>query len=89
MDQPTVRAKFTCTSITKWMSTARNPQTGVYEPRPVFNYKFQAVTSGSEENEKFFASTPSGSIELSSIREDSFELNKAYYLDFSLAEKTS
>ncbi len=82
-----VRAKFYCTSVTKWMSQAHNPSTGKYEPCPVFNYKFQAVTSGSDENKSFFASTPSGSIELSAIRDDLFELNKEYYLDFSLAEQ--
>ena len=82
-----VRAKFHCVSVTKWMSAAHNLETGKYEPCAVFNYKFQAVTSGSEENKKFFASTPSGTIELSAIRGDLFELSKEYYLDFSLAEQ--
>ncbi len=80
-----VRAKFTCTSVTKYMGSAFNPETKVYEQRPVYNYKFSAVTSGSEENKAFFASTPSGSIELSAIRDDLFEPGKEYYLDISPA----
>ena len=79
------RTKFTCVSVTKWMSTVENPTTKKYELRAVFNYKFCAVTFGSEENAKFFASTPSGSLEISSVREDLFELSKEYYLDFTLA----
>jgi hypothetical protein len=67
------------------MSQAHNPETGKYEPCAVFNYKFQAVTSGSDENKKFFAFTPNGNIELSAIRDDLFKLNKEYYLDFTPA----
>jgi hypothetical protein len=85
----TVRAKFYCTSITKYIGFTQNPETGKYEAAPAFNYKFQAVTSGSEENKKFFASTPSGTIELSALREDLFELNKEYYLDFTPAPMPS
>lgn len=46
------------------------------------------VTSGSDENEKFFEYTPSGSIMLSTINEEAskqFEIGKEYYVDFTPA----
>ena len=79
-----IRAKFICTSVLKTIEHVNNLVTGKYEPKPVFRYKFQAVSSGSEENKQFFASTPSGSIELAALREDLFELNQEYYIDFSI-----
>jgi len=45
------------------------------------------VTSGSPENEAFFASTPSGTIQLSLTKEEvyqQFEYGKEYYIDFTL-----
>ncbi len=80
-----VRAKFQCISVTKAMGYVTNPETGKYEPKPVHTYRFQAVASGSEENKSFFASTPSGTIELSAVRDDLFEITQEYYLDFSSA----
>jgi hypothetical protein len=71
----TVRAKFYCHSVTKMTSS----------PEPfVYSYKFSAVTSGSDENKTFWRWTPSGGIELSSIRDDLFEVGKEYYVDFTL-----
>jgi hypothetical protein len=45
------------------------------------------VSSGSEENKKFFAATPSGIIELSALKEDLFEVGKEYYVTFSPSQK--
>lgn len=74
----TIRAKFKCQSMTKTLK---------YDGLSyVYSYKFYAVTSGSEENKSFFESTPSGSIELSTVKDDIFEIGKEYYLDFGLAE---
>ena len=81
-----VRAKFSCTSVTKQMGGKYNPE-GKYESGVVYDYKFQAVVGGTDENKSFFASTPSGQISLSAVRDDLFEIGKEYYLDFSLAEK--
>ena len=82
-----VRAKFSCTSVTKQMGGKYNPE-GKYESGVVYDYKFSAVTGGTtDENKSFFASTPSGQISLSAVRDDLFEIGKEYYLDFSLAEK--
>lgn len=69
-----IKAKFKCTSITITKS---------YDGL-VYDYKFSAVTSGSKENETFWKWTPSGSISLSSIRSDLFEIDKEYYVDFAL-----
>lgn len=81
-----VRAKFSCTSVTKQMGGKYNSE-GKYESGVVYDYKFSAVTGGTDENKSFFASTPSGQISLSAVRDDLFEIGKEYYLDFSLAEK--
>jgi hypothetical protein len=79
MPEENVRAKFTCTQVTKYKSG--------WSDHPIhYNFKFQAVSSGSEENKKFFAATPSGSVELSALNADLFEVGKEYYLDFSPSE---
>lgn len=74
----TVRAKFVVNEI------ARN-QYGQQETQVI---RMSAVMSGSEENKKFFAWTPSGKIELQTVNPDAgkaFELGKEYYVDFSEA----
>lgn len=86
MSQKT-RAKFYCTSVTKSQGGKYNAE-GKYEQGVVYSYKFQAVSSGSDENKSFYASTPSGQIELQAVRDDLFEIMKEYYLDFTLAESS-
>lgn len=73
------RAKFACTSVTKSKHWNKDHE---------FNYaaKFNAVMSGSEENDKFFAATPSGTIEVSTVAADVFEPGKSYYIDFTPAD---
>ena len=71
-----VRAKFYCSSMTMIPGGDKF----------LYNYKFSAVTSGSDENKKFWKYTPSGNIELQSITDNQFEVGKEYYLDFSLSE---
>lgn len=82
----TIRAKFRCTSVTKTVGGTYNGE-GKYTNGIVFSYKFNAVVGDSLENKTFFASTPSGSIELTAVRDDLFEVQKEYYLDFSEAEE--
>jgi hypothetical protein len=77
-----VRAKFTCVEIKKAMGGTYDER-GKYVPGVLHGYRFNPVVGDSEENKKFFASTPSGSIELHSVRDDLFELGKDYYLDFT------
>ena len=74
------RAKVTCTGVRKYRGWGGNPAPMFYE------VTFTPVTGDtSEENKSFFASTPSGEIKLSTIREDHFEPGKTYYLDFTEA----
>ena len=78
-----VRAKFVVQSITRTQSTTYRD--GNYVPEEVQTIKLFPVTGSSEENKKFFASTPSGAIELGTVNLEAakqFELNKSYYVDF-------
>lgn len=52
----------------------------------LFTAKFTPVTSGSEENKRFYEATPSGTLELSQFKEDLFEPGKDYYLTIEKAE---
>ena len=78
-----VRAKFNCTSVKKYASTTwenKQPKQGF-----LYEYEFYPVTDGKGENAKFFASTPSGSLKMSAVRDDLFVPGKSYYLDFTEA----
>lgn len=70
----TVRAKFRCYH-------KEQSETGhVVKLRP--------VTSGSQENERFYKYTPGGDLSLSTINADAaagFEVGKEYFLDFTPA----
>lgn len=77
-----VRAKFTCTSVTKGVNWNMNRAEHPF----LFGYKFQPVTGDSPENKSFWASTPSGALEMQAVRDDLFEPGKSYYLDFTPAE---
>ncbi len=74
-----VRAKFVCNGVTKLKAWA-----GVKVPF-LFNAEFSPVSNGSDENKRFFESTPSGKIEIRSVG-DFFEPGKEYYIDFTEAE---
>ena len=78
---PTTRCKFTCQSVTKSKHYRRD------EPGFLFTARFVPVTSGSEENQKFFDATPSGSLEVGTYVDDRFVVGKDYYLDITLAEE--
>lgn len=67
------RCKFTCNKITK--------QKGWSGVEFCYGYEFSAVTGGSLENKEFFAATPGGTINISGIKGDWFEVGKDYYLD--------
>lgn len=51
----------------------------------VHEAEFSCVTdrNGGEENKSFFASTPSGRINLQTVREDHFQAGQDYYVDFT------
>lgn len=69
-----VRAKFKCTQKV--------------ENEHGFTIKLEPVTSGSEENEKFFEATPWGQMEIGTINGEAakhFSAGGEYYLDISPA----
>lgn len=74
--EPKVRCKFKCTRV----ATASDGVGTQHEA------EFQAVYSGSPENEQFFKYTPSGSLKLSVTREQAFAAGKEYYIDVTAAE---
>jgi hypothetical protein len=79
---PTVRAKFVCRSITQQQHWDRSKGN-------LHAVKLEPVTSGSKENEAFYAATPCGAIELSTLNAEAgqqFELGQEYYIDFTKAE---
>lgn len=80
-----MRCKVKCVSVTKRLDTCWDPISQKSGERFVYDAKFYPVSGGSEENKRFFASTPSGNIELSTIREDEFVPGKEYYIDFLCA----
>jgi hypothetical protein len=77
-----VRAKFVCVEVKKTIGGTYDER-GKYVPGTLHGYRFNPVSGNSEENKKFFSSTPSGVVELHSVRDDLFELGKEYYLDFT------
>lgn len=72
------RCKFKCVEVAKRQH---------WDGSKPFHYdaKFEAVTSGSEENKQFFAATPGGSLKVCTIASDVFEPGKEYYLDITPA----
>ena len=76
------RAKFICNTVTKRASNTWNPDGSAGPNGFIFETTFYPVTGGSHENKLFFASTPSGEIQIGSVREDHFVPGKAYYVDF-------
>lgn len=76
----TVRCKFTCASVTKRLSNTYDRQAGKSVMRLVYDAKFFAVSSGSPENDQFFASTPSGELTVQTYREDLFVPGQDYFL---------
>ena len=82
----TSRAKFTCFSCTLSNSSRLNKETNKWDPIIAKSWKFFAVTGSSDENKRFFSSTPSGTIELNILNpEVEFELGVDYHVDFTKA----
>lgn len=72
-----VRAKFKVHSVMK--SAGWNGQ------KEVHTVKLTAVSGSSDENARFYAATPSGSIELTAVRQDIgelFPIGGEFYVDF-------
>ena len=77
-----VRAKFKVNSITR--------QPGWNDLKEIHTIELTPVTGNSEENKRFYAATPSGSIKLSVVKGEvgkQFDLNDEFYVDFTKAEQ--
>jgi hypothetical protein len=75
----TVRCKFKCVGV--------GEQENNDPAKPVlYSASFMPVTTGSSENEQFFAYTPGGRLDLAVLSEQHFEEGKQYYLDITPAE---
>lgn len=77
----TVRAKFRVQSITEtkhWESAKGN----------LFTIQMNPVSSGSDENKRFFEATPSGEIKMAVQNEvgKRFPVGAEFYVDFTPAE---
>jgi hypothetical protein len=75
-----VRAKFKVTEITR-----RPGWSGIKEVQVI---RLAPVMNGSEENKKFYAATPGGSIELACVNAEAvsqFDLGAEFYVDFTPA----
>ncbi len=68
----TVRSKWLCTKVEA-------------DTDGTFTYEFQAVTSGSVENDSFFKTTPSGQMQLQSVVGSHFVQGQEYYNDMTPA----
>ena len=68
------RCKFHCISVRKFIA---------YDKKTLFEAEFSAVTTGSDENKKFFEWTPTGSLKIGVYRDDVFEPGRDYYIDIS------
>lgn len=68
-----IRCKFVCSETGKRAGWGPN--------KFLHHAVLMPVTSGSEENKKFFAATPCGKLEVSSVIQDAFEVGKEYFID--------
>jgi hypothetical protein len=84
----TTRAKFKCHAIEQTEGSTYSPEKGKYTNHVMETAKFYPVSGGTtEENAKFFASTPSGEIKLTCVHQGLFRLGGEYYVDFTPAPK--
>jgi hypothetical protein len=77
-----IRAKFIVNSITQTAGWGKNPR--------IYTVRMSPVSSGSEENDAFYASTPTGMIELGLVSEAAgkqFEIGQCFYVDFTPVSK--
>jgi hypothetical protein len=72
-----VRCKFKCQKVTKQAGWNGHPF--------VYEAELGVVAGDSEENNKFFAATPGGRIHLTTLKLDTFDVGREYYVDITPA----
>lgn len=85
-----VRAKFKVNSVGVPREVDRfNNQTKANEKMTIIDVQLSPVTTGSEENEKFYAWTPGGYLTLSTVNLEIAKeliLGKEFYVDLTAVE---
>ena len=86
-----VRCKFKLYSRTSTIQAhgSYDKETNSYPTKEVQSFLFQVVTDGSEEDKAFFASTPSGRLEIGVVNPEAvkeLELNKTYFVTITPAD---
>lgn len=85
-----VRAKFKVNSVTPPREVDRfNNETKENEKMTIIDVQLSPVTSGSEENQKFYAWTPGGSLTLSTVNLElakELVLGKEFFVDLTPAD---
>ena len=86
-----VRCKMVLSSVTKRLSSRYVPDSGSgptlikahYTPVYVYDAKFSVVTGGTgdDDSQRFWEATPSGQLELTTIKEMPWEIGTAHYVD--------
>lgn len=69
MSSETIRCKYRCVSIEEFQGWTL-----------LYRAKFNPVTGDSKENEPFFAATPSGSLEVTTITRKPWRVGQEVYL---------
>ncbi len=82
----TIRCKFLCNGINETLQYVRDPETNTSGLKPVFTASLNVVTGQSEENKKFFLSTPCGELKVGLHADKEFIVGKEYFVDITLAE---
>jgi hypothetical protein len=84
----TTRCKFRCNRVTEQlMSVSEYDKDGKYignKETTVYGAEMYPVTGTTEENKKFFASTPTGEFKVSCVTRR-FEPGKEYFIDITEA----
>lgn len=75
-----IRCKFKCDSKTQQKAWANGSGAEFF-----YDYKFSAVTGGSDENKGFYAASPCGSFNVQTVLTDAFVPGQEYYFDISPA----
>jgi hypothetical protein len=84
--QPVVRAKVKCSSVKEQDNTYYKEVDGKYVANVVRSWSYEFKFAGgheSAENKRFWDASPSGSLNLSVVKDNLYEVGQWYYIDFT------